>query len=94
MQDLDKLNLKINLIPNGLEKYMSFSINNKFNFTDSFQFLNSLLDSLVKILVKFDFKYLSQEFDNNLLDLVKQSVWAILKALKNNYQAKKSFIVC
>ena len=94
MQDLDKLNLKINLIPNGLEKHMSFSINNKFNFTDSFQFLNSLLDSLVKILVKFDFKYLSQEFDNNLLDLVKQSVWAILKTLKNNYQAKKSFIVC
>ena len=86
MQDLDKLNLKINLIPNGLEKYMSFSINNKFNFTDSFQFLNSLLDSLVKILVKFDFKY--------LLDLVKQSVWAILKTLKNNYQAKRSFIVC
>ena len=94
MQDLDKLNLKINLIPNGLEKYMSFSINNKFSFTDSFQFLSSLLGSLIIILVKFDFKYLSQEFDKNLLDLVKQSVWAILKTLKNNYQAKKSFIVC
>ena len=22
------------------------------------------------------------------------SIWAILKSLKNNYQAKKSFIVC
>ena len=65
-----------------------------FSFTDSFQFLSSLLGSLVIILVKFDFKYLSQEFDKNLLDLVKQSVWAILKTLKNNYQAKKSFIVC
>ena len=28
MQELGKFNLKINVIPNGLEKYMSFSINN------------------------------------------------------------------
>ena len=65
-------NLKINVIPNGLEKYMSFSINNKLIFFDSFQFLRFSLDSLVKNLDKNDFKYLSQEFDNNVLDLVKQ----------------------
>ena len=29
MQELGKLNLKINVIPNGLQKYMSFSINNR-----------------------------------------------------------------
>ena len=52
---------------------MSFSINNKVSFIDSFQFLSSLLDSLVKNLAKDDFKYLSQEFDNNVLDLVKQN---------------------
>ena len=51
---------------------MSFSINNKLSFIDSFQFLSSSLDSLVKNLGKDDFKYLSQEFDNNVLDLVKQ----------------------
>ena len=51
---------------------MSFTIINKLSFTDSFQFLSSLLDSLVKNLSKGDFKYLSQEFDNNVLDLVKQ----------------------
>ena len=72
MQELGKFNLKINVIPNGLEKYMSFSINNKLSFIDSFQFLSSSLDSLVKHLGKDDFKYLSQEFDNNVLDLVKQ----------------------
>ena len=72
MQELGKFNLKINVIPNGLEKYMSFSINNKLSFIDSFQFLSSSLDSLVKNLAKDDFKYLSQEFDNNILDLVKQ----------------------
>ena len=72
MQELGKFNLKINVIPNGLEKYMSFSINNKLIFFDSFQFLRFPLDSLVKNLDKNDFKYLSQEFDNNILDLVKQ----------------------
>ena len=46
----------------GLEKYMSFSNNNKLRFIDSFQFLSSSLDSLVKNLAKDDFKYLSQEF--------------------------------
>ena len=30
------------------------------------------MDSLVKNLAKDDFKHLSQEFDNNVLDLVKQ----------------------
>ena len=72
MQELGKFNLKINFILNGLENDMSFSINNKVSFTDSFQLLTSLLDSLVKKLTKDDFKYLSQEFDNYLLDLVKQ----------------------
>ena len=72
MQELAKFNLKINVIPNGLEKYMSFTINNKLSFIDSFQFLSSSLGSLVKKLSKDDFKYLGQEFDNNVLDLVKQ----------------------
>ena len=47
---------------------------------------------------KDDFKYLSQEFDSDVLDLVKEkdfifmSVWVVLKILKKNYQAKKSFM--
>ena len=72
MQGLGKFNLKINVIPNRLEKYMNFSINNKLIFIDRFQFLSSSLDSLVKNLSKDDFKYMSQEFDNNVLDLVKR----------------------
>ena len=62
----------MNVIPNELEKYMSFSINNNLSFIDSFQFLSSSLDSLVINLGKDDFKNLSQEFDNNVLGLVKQ----------------------
>ena len=72
MQELSKFHLKISVIPNGLEKHMSFTINNKLSFIDSFQSLTSSLDSLVKYLNKNDFKYLSHEFDNNVLDLVKQ----------------------
>ena len=75
MQELGKFNLKINVIPNGSEKYMSSSINNKLNFIGSFQFLSSSLDCLVKNLSKGDFKYLSQEFDNNVLDLIKQKAF-------------------
>ena len=37
--------------------------------------LSASLDSLVKVLSKDDFKYLSEEFDNNILDLVKQKIF-------------------
>ena len=76
MQDLGKFSLQINVMPNGLEKYISFSISNMLSFIYSFQFLSSSLDSLVKKnSSKDDFKYLSQEFDNNILDLVQQKVF-------------------
>ena len=55
MQKLGKLDFKINVTSNGLEKYLSFNINNKLIFTDRFQFLSSSLDSLVKNLGKDDF---------------------------------------
>ena len=51
---------------------MSFTINNKLSFINTIQFLSSSLDSLVKNLNENDFKYLSQEFGSNVLDLVKQ----------------------
>ena len=75
VQELGKFSLKINDIPNGLRKYISFSINNKFIFIDSFQILSSSSDSSVKKLNKYFFKYLSQEFNNNALDLVKQKMF-------------------
>ena len=67
MQELGKFSLIGNVLPNGVEKYMSFSINNKSSLIDSSQFLSSSLDSLVKNLNKDDFKYSSQDFDNNVL---------------------------
>ena len=38
MQELGKFSFEIIVIPNVLEKYMSFNINNKLIFIDSFQF--------------------------------------------------------
>ena len=49
---------------------------------------------------KYDFKYLSQEYDDKVLCLVKQKGFypyecmSGLKSLKKNCQAKKGFTVC
>ena len=66
MQELSKLNL------NGLEQYTSLTINDKLSFIERFQFLSSSLDISVKNSNNDDFKYLSQDFDKNKLDLVKE----------------------
>ena len=63
MQKLGKCNFKINVIPNELARYMSFIINNNASFIDSFQFLCSSLDSLLRHVGKDDIKYLSQVFE-------------------------------
>ena len=69
---ISKFDIKVNLIPNGLEKYMAFTINANLAFIESMQFMNSSLDSLVKNLSDNDFKYLSEEFSGEVLELVKQ----------------------
>ena len=56
MQEIDKFDLKVNVIPNGLEKYMAFIANRILVFIDSMQFTNSSLDALVKNLSDNDFK--------------------------------------
>ena len=56
----------------------------------------SSLDSLVENMDKNYFKYLNQEFDNNILDFLKKknfiliNIWVIFESLKKNCQAKKS----
>ena len=43
-----------------MEKYIGYNINNNLIFIDNFQFLSSLLDSLLKNLSKANFNYLSK----------------------------------
>ena len=70
--ELDKFDVKISVIPNGLEKYMTFSLNKQLVFIDNMQFMNSSLDKLVKNLSDKDFKYLAEEFGSENLELLKQ----------------------
>ena len=71
-KEMSKFNVKISVIPNGLEKYMTFTRNRNIVFMDSMQFMRSSLDSLVKNLMDKDFKYLSGEYNGELLELVKE----------------------
>ena len=45
MQKIGKFNVKVNVIPNGLEKYMAFTINYNLVFIGSMQFMNSCIDA-------------------------------------------------
>ena len=67
--ELNKFDVKIDVIPNRLEKYMAFILNKNFV---SMQFMNSSLEKLVKNLSGDDFKYLAEEFGFKNLELLKQ----------------------
>ena len=66
MQEPGKFNFEINIMPNELEKYMSFIINNKLRFIDSLPFLSFSLNNSVKNMDKDGFNYFSQELDSNI----------------------------
>ena len=70
--ELKNFDVKIDVIPNGLEKYMAFFLNKNLVFIDSMQFMNSSLEKLVKNLTDNDFKYLTKEFGSKNLELLQQ----------------------
>ena len=70
--EFQNFDVKIDVIPNGLEKYISFSLNKNLVFIDSMRSMNSSLEKLVKNLTDNDFKYLTKEFGSKNLELLKQ----------------------
>ena len=70
--ELNKFDVKIDVIPNGLEKQIAFTLNKNLVFIDSMQFISSSLEKLVKNLLDDDFKYLTEEFGSKKLELLKQ----------------------
>ena len=72
IQEIGKFDVKVSVIPNELEKYMSFTINKNLVFIDSMQFMNFSLDELVKNLSDNDSKYLSDELNGEFFKLVKK----------------------
>ena len=69
---LSKFNCSVSVVPNGLEKYMSFTQGKNIVFIHSMLFLNSSLDKLVGNLGSEDFKYLSEVFSREKLELIKK----------------------
>ena len=64
--------MKIDVIPNGLEKYMAYFLNKILVFIDSMQFVSSSLEKLVKNLSDNNFYYLTEEFCSKKLKILKQ----------------------
>ena len=60
--ELNKFDVKINVMPNVIKKYMAFFLGKILVFIGSMQFMNSSLDELVKSLSDEDFKYLVKGF--------------------------------
>ena len=71
INQIGKFNVKVDVIPNGLEKCMTFTINISLVFIDSKQFMSSF-EKLVKNLSDAGFKHLTQEFGPENLKLLKQ----------------------
>ena len=71
MQEINKFDVKLNVVLNGLEKCMAFTINKNLFFIDSMQLMDSSLNKLVKILSDNVFRYLSEEFSGGVSELVK-----------------------
>ena len=65
-----KQEMTINVIPNNMEKYMSFMLDHNLVFLDSFQFMSSSLEKLVSNLPRESLKYTSQVFEGQELDLM------------------------
>ena len=75
-KELSKFSCNISVIPNGLEKYVSFTLNKNIIFIYSMLFMNSSLDKSVKNLN--DFKYLNSNFKEEHLELVKKRRLSLL----------------
>ena len=68
----EECHMKLNCIPNNMEKYMAFMLGNHLVFLDSFQFMSSSLDNLIKNLPDEAFKYTKHEFKKEQFNLMKQ----------------------
>ena len=69
---IHKFDVKISVIPNGLQKYTAFFVGKNLVFIDRMQFMNPSLDKVVKNLSDKNFQYLVEEFGPDNLEILKQ----------------------
>ncbi|CAB3995446.1 Gastrula zinc finger, partial [Paramuricea clavata] len=72
MQEIGNFGLEINVIPNNMEKYLSFTLGKHLVFIDSIQFMASSLESLASFLPKEEFHLVGQRWQGEDFDLVTQ----------------------
>ena len=71
-KELNNINVDIQVIPKGINKYMSNTVNRNITFIDSLQFCNSSLDSLPSNLTNEDFRHLISEYGVDKLEILKR----------------------
>ena len=71
-KELNNFNVDIDVIPKGIDKYMSIIVNRHITFIDSLQFYNGSRDTLASNLKDEDFKHLTSEFGIDKLEVLKR----------------------
>ena len=71
-KELNNFNVDIELIPKGINKYMSIIVNKHITFIGSLQFYNASLDKLASNLKDEDFKHLTSELGIDKLEILKR----------------------
>ena len=90
MQEIGKFDVKISIRPNRFEQYMAFITDKNLVFVGIMQFMNSSLNPL-----KFsdnEFNFLSQEFTNEFLRLVKQKAVYLYEYMNSFKKLKRCLI--
>ncbi|CAB3999568.1 Gastrula zinc finger [Paramuricea clavata] len=72
MQEIGKFKMDVNMIPNNMEKYISFSLGKNLVFIDSIQFMASSLEALVSNLSPEDFRIVGKRWKGEDFNIVTQ----------------------
>jgi hypothetical protein len=72
MQEIGKFKMEVNVNPNNMEKYISFSLGKHLVFIDSIQFMASSLEELVGNLSPEDFRIVGKRWKGEDFNLVTQ----------------------
>ena len=71
-KELNNFNADIEVIPKGIDKYMSIIVNRHITFIDSLQFYNGSRDTHASNLKDENFKHLTSEFRIDKLEILKR----------------------
>ena len=71
-KELNNFGVDIDVIPKGIDNYMSIIVNRHITFVDSLQFYNGSLETLASNLNNEDLKHLTSEFGVDKSDILKR----------------------